>query len=238
MAEPTITDNEKPVSAAVAKSRKLAARIPRLILEARRVASTVIHGLHGRRRAGSARISGSTALHVRRAVAEHRLAALRARRPSLCARARMGSVAHDLDVGRPIVLYGVHVRAFRMEQARPRAGRFVRARGDPRAGRRARRHPGLDAADREPQCHRDDGAADRARHIGTPEPAADFAPAPFSEVLLLSDFWSPVADFRRTLGQLAANGARDMWFRWSIRRKRRSPIRAGRIRRIGRARPA
>ena len=41
-----------PVKAAVGKSRKLAARIPRLILEARRVAATVIHGLHGRRRAG------------------------------------------------------------------------------------------------------------------------------------------------------------------------------------------
>ena len=40
------------VQAAVGKSRKLAARMPRLILEARRVASTVIHGLHGRRRAG------------------------------------------------------------------------------------------------------------------------------------------------------------------------------------------
>src|SRR5438309_5658961 len=41
------------LSAAVGTSRKLAARVPRLILEARRVASTVIHGLHGRRRAGS-----------------------------------------------------------------------------------------------------------------------------------------------------------------------------------------
>src|ERR1700760_1521125 len=40
------------LGAAVGKSRKLAARVPRLILEARRVASTVIHGLHGRRRAG------------------------------------------------------------------------------------------------------------------------------------------------------------------------------------------
>ena len=36
----------------------------------------------------------------------------------------------------------------------------------------------------------------------------DFAPAPFSEILLLSDFWSPIADFRRVIGQLAANGAR------------------------------
>jgi hypothetical protein len=50
MAEPEklIDKDERPVTAAAAKSRKLAARIPRLILEARRVASTVIHGLHGR----------------------------------------------------------------------------------------------------------------------------------------------------------------------------------------------
>src|ERR1700686_4693847 len=34
-------------------SRTLAATMPRLMLEARRVAATVIHGLHGRRRAGS-----------------------------------------------------------------------------------------------------------------------------------------------------------------------------------------
>jgi uncharacterized protein (DUF58 family) len=36
----------------------------------------------------------------------------------------------------------------------------------------------------------------------------NFAPAPFSEVLLFSDLWSPIADFRRVIGQLAANGAR------------------------------
>src|SRR5882762_10959783 len=38
---------------AVGTSQELAAQMPRLILEARRVAATIIHGLHGRRRAGS-----------------------------------------------------------------------------------------------------------------------------------------------------------------------------------------
>src|SRR4029079_11046205 len=33
--------------------RTLAASMPRLILESRKIAATVIHGLHGRRRAGS-----------------------------------------------------------------------------------------------------------------------------------------------------------------------------------------
>src|SRR5512132_3182028 len=37
---------------ATGAGRQLSATMPRLILEARRVAATVIHGLHGRRRAG------------------------------------------------------------------------------------------------------------------------------------------------------------------------------------------
>src|ERR1700710_2201044 len=41
------------IARTVGEGRSLAATIPRLILEARRVASTIIHGLHGRRRAGS-----------------------------------------------------------------------------------------------------------------------------------------------------------------------------------------
>jgi uncharacterized protein (DUF58 family) len=36
----------------------------------------------------------------------------------------------------------------------------------------------------------------------------NFTPAPFSEVLLLSDFWSPIAEFGQIVSQLAANGAR------------------------------
>src|SRR6201997_5164328 len=38
---------------AAGQGRSLAAPMPRLILEARRIAATIIHGLHGRRRAGS-----------------------------------------------------------------------------------------------------------------------------------------------------------------------------------------
>src|SRR5487761_1912999 len=40
------------VGRAVGEGRALAASMPRMMLEARRVAATVIHGLHGRRRAG------------------------------------------------------------------------------------------------------------------------------------------------------------------------------------------
>src|ERR1700677_323868 len=41
------------VQRAVGEGRTLAAAMPRMILEARQVAATVLHGLHGRRRAGS-----------------------------------------------------------------------------------------------------------------------------------------------------------------------------------------
>src|SRR5690348_18272258 len=54
MAEPALRDAEAgAVRQASAGAHGLAAAMPRLVLEARRVASTVIHGLHGRRRAGS-----------------------------------------------------------------------------------------------------------------------------------------------------------------------------------------
>src|SRR5476649_598316 len=53
MAEPRLSDIEaSAVRQATGSGRILADAMPRLILEARRVAATVIHGLHGRRRAG------------------------------------------------------------------------------------------------------------------------------------------------------------------------------------------
>src|SRR6478672_3769673 len=53
MAESKANDIETgTVKHATVGARKLADAMPRLVLEARRVAATVIHGLHGRRRAG------------------------------------------------------------------------------------------------------------------------------------------------------------------------------------------
>src|SRR5450756_3121092 len=54
MPEPRLSDIEaSAVRQATGSGRMLADAMPRLILEARRVAATVIHGLHGRRRAGA-----------------------------------------------------------------------------------------------------------------------------------------------------------------------------------------
>ena len=104
-------------------------------------------------------------LHVGRAVrSQRRLAALGARRSSLCARARMGSLAHDLDLARPFAVDGLRLRAGRrwskLERALVVAFALGRSAG---AGRRARRHSRPDAADREPQRDRKDGAGDPAR---------------------------------------------------------------------------
>src|SRR5690348_5935660 len=49
----TETREAESVQQAAGRGRSLAAGMPRLMLESRRVAATVIHGLHGRRRAGS-----------------------------------------------------------------------------------------------------------------------------------------------------------------------------------------
>src|SRR5216117_1413481 len=52
-ADASVAGTDEVTRRAVGRGRSLAATMPRLILEARRVAATVIHGLHGRRRAGS-----------------------------------------------------------------------------------------------------------------------------------------------------------------------------------------
>src|SRR4029079_14875736 len=46
-------DELKSTQRASGAGRTLAASLPRLILESRKIAATVIHGLHGRRRSGS-----------------------------------------------------------------------------------------------------------------------------------------------------------------------------------------
>ncbi len=79
--------------------------MPALLIESQRVAHTVAHGTHGRRRAGP----GETFWQFRHydqndARHRHRLAPLGQLRPSLRARARMGSGAYGLAVGRSLAV--------------------------------------------------------------------------------------------------------------------------------------
>ena len=210
MAEPSRKNSQKePVKAAVGKSSKLAARIPRLILEARRVASTVIHGLHGRRRAGSGEnfwqyrhfMSGEPAQNIdwRRS----------ARDDHLYVREREWEASHT------IWLWADRSPSMEFSSALTEWSKLDRAlvvsfalaeilvQGGERVG-----IPEL----MRPTANRNviESMAQRIVHDTREAPSLppNFAPAPFSEVVLLSDLWSPIADFRRTIGQLAANGAR------------------------------
>ena len=81
MAEPVKHEKEiLAVRRADGESRSLAASLPRLVLEARRIAANVIHGLHGRRRAGSGEsFLAISPLRLWRAGAARRLAPIGAR---------------------------------------------------------------------------------------------------------------------------------------------------------------
>jgi uncharacterized protein (DUF58 family) len=211
MAEQSLSDivQNEPVKAAVGKSRKLASRIPRLILEARRVASTVIHGMHGRRRAGSGEnfwqyrhfMSGEPASNVdwRRSArddhmyvrereweASHTIWLWADRSPSM---EFSSSLTEWSKLDRALVV------SFALAEVLVQGGERV---GIPDLMR--------------PTANRNiiESMAQRIVHDLSERPSLppNFAPAPFSEVLLLSDFWSPIAEYRKTISQLAANGAR------------------------------
>jgi uncharacterized protein (DUF58 family) len=211
MAEQRASDiaQNEPVKAAIGKSRKLASRIPRLILEARRVASTVIHGMHGRRRAGSGEnfwqyrhfTSGEPASSIdwRRSArddhmyvrereweASHTIWLWADRSPSM---EFSSSMTEWSKLDRALVV------SFALAEVLVQGGERV---GIPELMR--------------PTSNRNiiESMAQRIVHDTTERPSLppNFAPAPFSEVLLLSDFWSPIAEYRKTISQLAANGAR------------------------------
>ena len=52
MPAPALQQESAALGRAAGAARGLADTMPRLVMEARRVAATIIHGLHGRRRAG------------------------------------------------------------------------------------------------------------------------------------------------------------------------------------------
>ena len=210
MAEPSLKDlKSQPVKAAVGKSSKLAARIPRLILEARRVASTVIHGLHGRRRAGSGEnfwqyrhfMSGEPSQNIdwRRS----------ARDDHLYVREREWEASHTIwmwaDRSPSMEFSSALTEWSKLDRALVVS--FALAEVLVQGGERV----GIPELMR-PTANRNviEKIAQAIVHDEDERPSLppNFAPAPFSEVVLLSDLWSPIPEFRKIIGQLAANGAR------------------------------
>src|SRR4051812_36458159 len=209
MAEPQRNGTEQEaVHAAVGKSRKLAARIPRLILEARRVAATLIHGVHGRRRAGPGEnfwqyrrfVSGEPAQNVdwRRSArddhlyvrereweAAHTIWLWPDRSPSMAFSSRL---ARESKLDRTLTI------AFALAEILVEAGERVGLPGMMRpTGSRA-------VIDRMAEALIHDPTERASLPVG-------FAPASLSEIVVLSDLWSPIEEIRGTLTQLSANGS-------------------------------
>src|SRR5579885_351154 len=195
------------VRAAVGTSRKLAARVPRLILEARRVASTIIHGLHGRRRAGAGEnfwqyrrfTSGEPAnsvdwrrsarddhLYVREREweASHTIWIWADRSPSM---AFESALATESKLDRALVV------AFALAEVLVQGGERV---GAPELLR--------------PTASRNviEKFAEAVLHDAGARPSRppNFAPSPLSEIVLLTDLWSPLSEVQASVAQLSASG--------------------------------
>ena len=189
-------------------ARALAESMPRLILESRRIAATVIHGLHGRRRAGPGEnfwqyrrfLSGEPARRVdwrRSARDEH-----------LYVREQEWEAAHTVWVWAdrsPSMLFKSHL-AQEPKLDRTVVVAFALAEILVQAGERVGM-PGL----MRPTGSRNvlDKMANAIVHDVTERGSLPptFAPSALAEIVVVSDFWSPITDIRAKLAQLSSTGA-------------------------------
>jgi uncharacterized protein (DUF58 family) len=190
------------------ESRTLAASLPRLVLEARRIAANVIHGLHGRRRAGA----GESFWQYRRFVSGEPSQNVDWRRSArddhLYVREQEWEAAHTVwiwpDRSPSMIFRSPLAKETKLDRALIMALALaeVLVDGGERVG-----VPGLT---------RPSGARNVVEKIAQAmihDPVAraslppTFAPAPLAEIIVLSDLWSPIADVHRTIAQLSATGA-------------------------------
>ena len=190
------------------EARSLAQTMPRLILEARRIAATVIHGLHGRKRAGPGEnfwqyrrfLWGEPARRVdwrRSARDEH-----------LYVREQEWEAAHTVWLWpdrSPSMVFTSHLaRESKLDRCLVVA--FALAEVLVRAGERVG-IPGL----MRPTGSRNvlDQMANAIVHDVTERPSLppSFAPSALAEIVVVSDFWSPMTQLRKTFAQLSSTGA-------------------------------
>jgi uncharacterized protein (DUF58 family) len=197
------------IGRAVGAGRTLAASMPRLMLEARRVAATVIHGLHGRRRAGP----GENFWQYRRFVSGEPAARIDWRRSArddhLYVRELEWEAAHtvwiwpdrspSMNFASPLVRDTKLFRALVATMALAE----VLVEGGERVGIPDLMRPtgSRNVIDRMAQSV----VHDQAERASLPP---NFAPSPLSEIVWLSDLWTGIGEIRRTIAQLSANGAR------------------------------
>jgi uncharacterized protein (DUF58 family) len=190
------------------ESRSLAASLPRLVLEARRIAANVIHGLHGRRRAGAGEsfwqyrrfVSGEPSQNVdwRRSArddhlyvreqeweAAHTVWVWPDRSPSMAFASRD---ARDSKLERGLIV------AFALAELLVAGGERVGIPGlmNPTGSR------GVVDKMAQAMVH------DDAERLSLPP---SFVPSALAEIVVLSDFWSPMSDITTMLAGLSASGA-------------------------------
>src|ERR1700737_2429771 len=188
--------------------RVLAEELPRLILEARRIAATVIHGLHGRKRAGPGEnfwqyrrfLSGEPARRVdwrRSARDEHlyvREQEWEAAHTVWLWPDRSPSMVFSSPLARESKLERCLVVAFAVAEVLVQAGERVGKRGLMR-----------------PTGSRNvlDKMANAIVHDVTERPSLPpaFLPSALAEIVVVSDFWSPMPELRKTFAQLSGTGA-------------------------------
>jgi uncharacterized protein (DUF58 family) len=190
------------------ESRSLAASLPRLVLEARRIAANVIHGLHGRRRAGAGEsfwqyrrfVSGEPSQRVdwRRSArddhlyvreqeweAAHTIWIWPDRSPSMAFASRQ---ARDSKLERGLIV------AFALAELLVAGGERVGV-------------PGLMNPTSSSSVINKMAQAmlhDDATRASLPP---SFVPSALAEIVVLSDFWSPMNEISTMLAGLSASGA-------------------------------
>ena len=190
------------------ESRTLAATLPRLVLEARRIAANVIHGLHGRRRAGA----GESFWQYRRFVSGEPSQSVDWRRSArddhLYVREQEWEAAHTVwvwpDRSPSMAFASRRVRDSKLERALivTFALAELLVAGGERVG-----IPGLMSPTSSSSVIDKMGQAmlhDDAARLSLPP---SFVPSALAEIVVLSDFWSPIIEIKHMLAGLSASGA-------------------------------
>ena len=190
------------------ESRTLAASLPRLMLEARRIAANVIHGVHGRRRAGSGEsfwqyrrfVSGEAAQNVdwRRS----------ARDDHLYVREQEWEAAHTVwlwpDRSPSMAFASKTARESTLERGLivTYALAELLVAGGERVGVPGLMNPSANSnvVDKMAQAM----LHDRTTRASLPP---SFVPSALAEIVVMSDFWSPVPEIRSMLAGLSGSGA-------------------------------
>jgi uncharacterized protein (DUF58 family) len=205
---PTMREAEGEVRTTAFDAAHLVAAMPRLILEARRVAVSVFHGIHGRRRAGP----GENFWQYRRFVDGEPASRVDWRRSArddlLFVREREWEAAHTIWIWPDCSASMVFTSLLDGPTKRDRALVLAFALGEllVRGGERVG-IPGI----MRPTASRAviERMADTIVHFAGEPPSLPppFRPGSRDEVVLLSDFWSPASEVTGTIATLGGSGA-------------------------------